>query len=129
MMLELIIRLIPKFLRVYMIQLPFRCWIIVPASCKLLNLRRWSWCYSYFVWLCCFYYGAFDDESCVALCSRVFSSVLFIAPRLGNRKLVYALLMHLFVRFACVDFCPSSLPLGVRIWLRLVILALPGCFY
>ena len=34
-------------------------------------LRRWSWCYSCFVWLCGFYYGAFHVESCLALWSRV----------------------------------------------------------
>ena len=27
-------------------------------------LRRWSWCYSYFVWLCGFYCGAFHVETC-----------------------------------------------------------------
>ena len=31
--------------------------------------------------------------------------------------------------FAHVDFCPFSLPLGIRGWLRLVIVALPGLFY
>ena len=34
---------------------------------------------------------------------------------------------HEFVYFARVNFCPFSLPLGVRDWLRLV--ALPGHFY
>ena len=36
------------------------------------------------------------------------------------------LLMHLFVYFAGIDFCPS-LPLGVKGWLWLVIVALPEC--
>ena len=35
---------------------------------------------------------------------------------------------HAFVYFTCIDFCSSSLPLGVRDWLRLVIVALPGLF-
>ena len=34
-----------------------------------------------------------------------------------------------FVDFACVCFCPFSLPLGVGGLLRLVIVALPGFFY
>ena len=38
-------------------------------------------------------------------------------------------LVYLFVYFARVDFCPISLPLGVRDWLQLVIVALPGLFY
>ena len=33
-----------------------------------------------------------------------------------------------FVYFARVNLCPFSLPLGVRDWLRLVIVALPGLF-
>ena len=36
------------------------------------------------------------------------------------------LFVYLFVYFARVGFCPFSLPLGVRDWLRLVIVALPG---
>ena len=40
-------------------------------------LRRWSGCYSYFVWLCGFYYGAFHVEACLALCFRV---VYFTGP-------------------------------------------------
>ena len=39
------------------------------------------------------------------------------------------LLVHLFVYLACADFFPFSLPLGVRDWLLLVIVALPGLFY
>ena len=38
------------------------------------------------------------------------------------------LLVHLFVCFACVCFCPFSLPLGVEGWLRFVIVAYPGPF-
>ena len=34
-----------------------------------------------------------------------------------------------FVCFACVCFCPFSLPLGVEGWLRFVIVAYPGPFY
>ena len=43
-----------------------------------------------------------------------------------ERELVYALLVHLFVYFARVNFRPSSLPLGISDWLRLMIVALPG---
>ena len=35
------------------------------------------------------------------------------------------LLVHLFVYFACTDFCPFSLPLGVSGWLHFVTVALP----
>ena len=42
---------------------------------------------------------------------------------------VCVLLVHLFVYFGRVDFFPFSLPLGVRGWLRLVVVALPGLFY
>ena len=39
------------------------------------------------------------------------------------------LLVHfLFVYFALVNFCPFSLPLGVRGWLRLLIVVLPVLF-
>ena len=38
----------------------------------------------------------------------------------------YVLLVHLFVYFARVNFCRFS---GVRGWLRLLIVALPGHFY
>ena len=37
-------------------------------------------------------------------------------------------LVHLFVYFVHVNFCPFSLPIGVKDWLRLVIVALPGLF-
>ena len=37
-------------------------------------------------------------------------------------------LVHSFVYFARVGVCPSSLPLGVGDWLRLVIVAFPGPF-
>ena len=40
-------------------------------------------------------------QSCLALWS----------PRLGKRELVYVLLVHLFVYFERVNFCPFSLPL------------------
>ena len=39
------------------------------------------------------------------------------------------LLMHLFVLLACVTFCRFSHPLGVRGYLRLMIMALPGTFF
>ena len=60
---------------------------------------------------------AFHVESCVEL----------LSPRLEKRELAYVLLVHLFVFFARVDFCPFHLPLGVGDWLQLV--ALPGRFY
>ena len=74
----------------------------------------------------------FHVESCLALCSHVvvFQSCLALwSPRLGKRELVYVLLMQLFVYFAYIKFCPFSLALGARGWLRLVFVALPGLFY
>ena len=42
-------------------------------------LRRWSLCYSYFMWLCGIYYWELHAEFCLALCSRVFAaSVCFL---------------------------------------------------
>ena len=58
-------------------------------------------------------------QSCLALWS----------PRFGKGQFVYVLLVHLLVYFACANLCPFSLSLGVRYWLRLVIVALPGHFY
>ena len=40
-----------------------------------------------------------------------------------QREMVYVLLVHLFVYFARVDVCPSSLRHGVGGWLRLLIVA------
>ena len=51
-----------------------------------------------------------------------------LSPRLGKRELVYVLLVNLFVYFACVGSCPFSFPLGVRGWLRLMIVALRVLF-
>ena len=65
-------------------------------------------------------------NSCLALCPRVSSFLLALwSPRLGKKEL----LMHLFLCFARVSFCPFSLPLGVGGWLRFLIVALPAPFY
>ena len=88
-------------------------------------LRRWSLCYSYFVWVCGLYDGAFYVQFYLAF-SFLFSTVI---TSLGKRELAYIVLVHLFVYFARVNFCPFSLPLGVEVWLRFVIVALPGLFY
>ena len=52
-----------------------------------------------------------------------------LAPRLDKRELVYVLFVHVFVYFARVNFYSFSLPLGVRVWLWFVILALSGLLY
>ena len=59
-----------------------------------------------------------------------FSPFSTVITSLGQekRKLVYLLLVHLFVYFTRVDFCPS-LPLDVGGLLRLVIVVLHGLFY
>ena len=94
-------------------------------------LRLWSRCWSYSVWLCGVYYGALNVlKACLALCPRVSLFLLaFGSSRFGKRNLVYVSLVHLFVCFVRVSFCPFSLPLGVGGWLRSVIVALPGLFY
>ena len=48
------------------------------------------------------------------------------SSRLGKRELVHVLFVLLFVYFARVKYCPPTFPLGVRGWLRLVTVALPG---
>ena len=77
------------------------------------------------------YYGALHVlKSSCALCLRVFSFILALwSLRSGKRELVCVLLVHLFVCFIRVSFCPFSLPLCVGGWLWFVIGALPGLFY
>ena len=67
-------------------------------------------------------------ESWLAVCSRIVLSVLLgvVITSLGKGR-VGLCASSAFV-LSCVDFCPFSLPLGVRGWLRLVIVALPGHF-
>ena len=92
-------------------------------------LRRWSWCYSYFLCgIVVFSTGRFM-LSLALIFVLVFFSVLFKwSPRLGKRVKVYMLLMLLFVYFARIKFCPFSLPLCVRVGRR-VLVTLPGLFY
>ena len=59
----------------------------------------------------------------------VLSCLAISSPPLEKTELVYVLFVHLFVYFARVNFCSFSLPLGIRVWLRFVIVALPGLFY
>ena len=74
----------------------------------------------------CFFFFLFFFF-CFVFISSPYSIVV---TSLGEeREVVYVLLVHLFVYFARVNFCPFSLPLGVRGCLRLVIVALPGLFY
>ena len=73
--------------------------------------------------------GRFCVGSFLALCYHVVSVLLKLwSPSLWRRELAYVLLVHLFVYFACVNFCPFSLPLGIGVWLRLVVVALIGLF-
>ena len=61
----------------------------------------------------------------LSFCISVFLALR--SPRLGKRELVYVFFVHLFILhlMVCVLF---SLPFGVRNWLRLVTVALPGLF-
>ena len=75
--------------------------------------HRWSWCCSYFVWFCGFYYEAFHVASCLALCSRVFFSIVITS--LGEERAgVCGFRAFVCLFFAHVFFCPLSLPLCVR---------------
>ena len=76
---------------------------------------------------------AFHVESCLALCSRVlfFSAVTSLGEEreLGNVLLMHLVFFFFFFFFACVNLLAFSLSLGVRGWLQLMIMALPGRFY
>ena len=48
---------------------------------------------------------------------------------MGRGGLIDETFMRVFVSLARVNFCQFSLPLGVRDWLRFVIVAIPGLFY
>ena len=60
----------------------------------------------------------------------VLVSVLFsiVITSLGEERAGLCVL-RAFVCFARINFCPFSLPLGLRDWLRFVTVALPGLFY
>ena len=77
----------------------------------------------------CLYYGAFHVESCLALCFRVCCSPFSIVITSLGEEGAGLCASRAFAYFARVDFCPSSLPLGVGGWMLLVIAALPGLFY
>ena len=64
----------------------------------------------------------------VLVCFSFQSYVALWSPRLRKKELAYVILVHLFVYFARFSFCPFSLPLCVRDWLRLAIVALTGIF-
>ena len=79
-------------------------------------LRRWSWCWSYFVWLRGLNYVAFHVESCLALSSRIFSALLALwSPRLGKRELVYVFNVHLFCTSYFLSFFSSSWCQGLAV--------------
>ena len=63
------------------------------------------------------------SRSLLSCFSVLFRIMIFY---LGKTELVYILLIHVFVYFACVTLCLFSLPLGVMDWLQFVIVALPG---
>ena len=83
-----------------------------------------------FVWLCVFATGRFM-LNLASIFGLVFiqSRLALWSPRLKKRELVYVHLVLLFVYLPCVKFCPFSLLLHARGWLRLVLVARPGRFY
>ena len=85
-------------------ELSFNCTILIPANVRI--LERASDVYQF------------------SMIKNMSTS-----PRVGKRKLVCVLFVHLFVCFVRVRFYHFSLPLGVRCGLRFVIVALPGLFY
>ena len=89
-------------------------------------LRRGAGVILIFVWLCGVYYGEFHVESCLALCSRVFS-VLFsiVITSLEEERAGLCVSRVMLVYFLCVKLCPFSLLSVVRGWIRLVLVALP----
>ena len=68
--------------------------------------------------------------SLVLLCARVVSILfdMILITSLGEDRADLNAFCAWFVCFARVNFCPVSLPLGVRDWLRFVIVDLPGLF-
>ena len=50
-------------------------------------LKRWSWCCSYIVWLCGFYYGGIHVDSCRIICfSRFSSPFIIVITSLGEER-------------------------------------------
>ena len=93
-------------------------------------LKRWSRCYS--VWLCGLYYGALHDLVFPCSLSSCFVIPFSIVITWLGEEGAGLCASRAFVCCCCclrVSFCHLSLPLGVRDWLRFVIVALPGLFY
>ena len=55
-----------------------------------------------------------------------FSPFSVVITSIGDKELVYVVLVHVFVYFARINVCHFSLPLGIRVWMRLVIMTLLG---
>ena len=83
------------------------------------------------MWLYGFYYGAFRVVMLCSLSSCFFFSLLFsiVITSLGEEGAGLCASRPFVFYFARVNFSPFLLPLGVRDWLRFVIVALPGFFY
>ena len=92
------------------------------SSFVLLSHWMFSFCSLRNVW-------TFSDVSRSGILKQVLSVCPSTHSCVGERELVFVLLVHLFVCFARVGFVLFSLPLGVEGWLRFVIVALPGLFY
>ena len=74
-------------------------------------------------------YEALHVWSCPALCLCVSSVLLaFWSPCLGKMELVFVLIMYLVLAMYTLIGVTFSLPPGVRGWLRLLLVALPGLF-
>ena len=86
-------------------------------------LRRWPWCYSYFLWLCGFYYRAFH----VVLPCSLFSFFFFFSPvrhcdyriSLGEERAVLyasrAFILHTLI--SVFVFFPLVSVVGCGLWL------------
>ena len=82
---------------------------------NLINKPTWSSCY-YFVWHCGFYFLGFH----VVLPCSLFSCAWGRESWCMHFSCICLFILH--------AFCPFSLPIGVRGWLRVVILATPWTF-
>ena len=77
------------------------------------------------VWLCGFYYGAFRVE-CLSSCSSVLFNIVITS--IGEVRAGQCASRAFVCLFCTRSFLSYSLPLGVRGWLRLVIVALAEPF-
>ena len=85
-------------------------------------------CLSDSLLICGLFYGAIFLIPAMCYFVLVLFSPFSIAITLFGEEKAHLSVFHTFVRFALVLICLFSLPVGVLLGLRLVIVALPGLF-